>query len=494
MKFYAFLFAALLLSTPVLAEPTSSGGESAPEETHGHDGSHEAEQDAAPGKGHGKGHGSSRLSDVAIPLADLPDRPKPLVELGEPFLGTGTLKPGIELPTGAVWQPSLLLFGNLRLAAQSFEPDDGLGRISEVAARLDLFANLQLSGSERLVVGIRATDGGGQFTSYFLEHPDPDLDGKFRDTLDADLEVLFFEGDFGEIFPDLDRDDFGSLDIGFSVGRQQMLFQEGLLINDTIDGIGLTRNTLLPGNSSNFRLTAFYGWGNLDSSFGAERDGELFALLSSTDLRKSTLDVDVAYLSTDDGSGDLVAGGLSAVQRLGRTNSSFRLLASRTVDEETALAGDGFLLFNELSWVPHGTHDLVYFNSFWAVDRYTPVARGVGGAGGGPLGRAGINFASVDIGSFDAPLSSRAHDVVGGAVGYQRFFDHTRKQLLLELGFRFGTRGDEGDDAQAATLRYQAAQGQRLVWVFDAFVARRELLGGGDEVPYGGRVELVVKF
>ena len=354
LHFSTLALLAMLLLLPagwLAAEPADDETEKTTQEAEAHDDS----QDAGHGKGHDEGHGkghSSRLSDVPIPLATLPQRPKPLVELGEPFLGTGTLKTGFELPTGAVWQPSLLLFGNLRLAAQSFEPDDGLGRISELVARLDLFANLQLSGSERLVVGIRATDDGGQFTSYFFEHPDPNLDGEFRDNLDADLEVLFFEGDFGEIFPNLDRDDFGSLDLGFSVGRQQMLFQEGLLINDTIDGIGLTRNTLLPGKSSNFRLTAFYGWGNLDSSLGAERDGELYALLTSTDRHKSTLDADIAYLRTDDGGGDLVAGGLSAVQRLGRMNSSFRLLASRAVDEETALAGDGFLLFNELSWVP----------------------------------------------------------------------------------------------------------------------------------------------
>jgi hypothetical protein len=272
-----------------------------------------------------------------------------------------------------------------------------------------------------------------------------------------------------------------------------MFFQEGLLINDNIDGIGITRNTLLPGNSSNFRITTFYGWGDIDTSFGAERDGELFAVLTSTDLRLSTVDADVAYLSSDDGSGDLFAAGISAVQRLGVTNSSFRLLASWADGEETPFATDGVLLFNELSWVPRGTHDLVYLNTFWALDRYTPAARGVGGAGAGPLGRAGINFASVDLGSFDAPLSSRAYDVAGGALGYQRFFDHTRKQLLFELGFRFGTRAGETDSA-AFTVRYQQAYKRRFVVVVDGFVARRELLGGGDEVPFGGRLELVVKF
>ncbi|MEO1369805.1 MAG: hypothetical protein AAFX50_21695, partial [Acidobacteriota bacterium] len=315
----------------------------------GGDGEHgEAHGEGGHGKGGHGGH-SSRLSDVAKPLdiGGMPERPKPLLEVGEPFLGTGTLKPGFTLPTGATWQPQGLLFGTWRTALQSFEPDSEDGRITELSTRLDLFFNLALSGSERLVVGVRALDGNGRFTSYFLEHPDPDLDGEFQDELDLDLEHLFFEGDFGEIFPNLDKEDFGITDFGFSVGRQDLLFQEGLLINDVIDGVGITRNTLLPGNTSNVRYTFFYGWNNIDTSFGNERDADLFALLTSVDVPWSTIDADLAYLSADDASGDMVAGGVSFVQRLGSTNSSFRVLASQAVDEETAFSTDGVLLFSE---------------------------------------------------------------------------------------------------------------------------------------------------
>ncbi len=443
---------------------------------------------------HGKGHHSSRLSDAKIPLQleGFPERPKPLIELGEPFLGTGTLKPGVKLPTGAVWQPSLLLFGTYRTAIQTFEPDAAPGaRITEWTNRLDLFFNLQLSGSERLVVGVRALDEDGRFSGYFFEHPDPMLDGEFQDAFSADLEALYFEGDFGEIFPNLDRDDFGSTDVGFSVGRQPMLFQEGMLINDTIDGIGLTRNTLLPRNTSNFRTTFFYGWDNINVNNAERRSANLWALLTSTDFRLSTLDVDVAYVQTHDGAGDLLAGGVSAVQRLGKTSSAFRVLGSVATDTEVpGVSTDGALLFSELSWTPHYTHDHVYLTAFWAIDEYSPAARGVGPASSGPLGRAGINFAAAGIGSFGAPLSARAREVAGGAVGYQKFFDHTRKQLLVEAGFRVGTASDV-EDAFAATVRYQAAVGQHLVVVVDGFAGYREL---SDAAPYGGRLELVVKF
>ncbi|MEM8933703.1 MAG: hypothetical protein AAGE94_21110 [Acidobacteriota bacterium] len=496
---------ALLLCAPSFAGGGSSSGDPHGEEhTEEHGEEHSEEHSGEHGHGDGHGGHSSALSDVPKPLdiGGMPQRPKPLVELGEPFLGTGTLDPGFQLPTGAVWQPSMLVFGTLRTSLQSFEPDSvaaGSGRITELSARLDLFLNLSLSGSERLVAGIRALDGNGRFTSYFIDHPDPALDGEFREEIDADLEVLFFEGDFGEIFPDIDRDDFGTLDYGFSVGRQPLLFQEGLLIDDTIDGIGITRNTLLPGNSPNFRTTFFYGWDNLNTSFGAERDAQIFALLTSTDTPKTTLDIDVAYVDSNDLSGSLVAAGVSAVQRLGGVNTSFRLLGSWATDDpipgvDTSLtAADGYLAFSEVSWVPHGTHDLVYLNNFWAVDRYTPAARGAGGLNAGPLGRAGISFASVGLGSFDAPLSSQAHDVAGGAIGYQRFLDHTRKQLLFEVGYRVGTENTT-PDAYAGIVRYQAAAGQHLVWVVDAFAGYREIFGGPSQNPWGGRLELVVKF
>ncbi|RMH21288.1 MAG: hypothetical protein D6696_06115 [Acidobacteria bacterium] len=456
----------------------------------------------------------SRLSDVALPLQleGFPERPKPLLELGEPFLGTGTLHPGLKLPTGAVWQPSLLLFGTLRSALQSFDgrrlpaaaPAGADSRISEWASRLDLFFNLQLSGSERLVVGLRSLDQDGRFTTFFFEHPDPALDGSFEDELDLRIETVFFEGDFGEIFPRLDRGDFRSFDLGFAAGRQPLVFQEGMLIQDAVDAVGVTRNSLQPRGTSNLRATFLYGWGGVnrggrDATLAAgplsgtnpvDRRAELFAVLTSTDLRRSTVDVDVAFVrSGDPRGGDLLVAGISAVQRLGATNASLRLLRSAARGGETAFATDGTLVFSELSWTPHHTHDLLYLTTFVADGEFSSAARGP--AAGGPLGRAGINFAAVGLGSYGAPLSSRAHDVAGGAIGYQKFFAGSRKQLIVEAAGRFATGAGAGD-AFAVTARYQSAIGRRLVVVTDGFAGRRD--GAGRGTIYGGRLELLLKF
>ncbi len=446
-------------------------------------------------------HHSSEISDEYIPLQleGSPERPKLLLELGNPYLGTGNIKPGFRLPTGAYWQPTLILFGTLRSAIQSFEVDDF--RVTEWANRLDLFANLQLSGTERLVVGFRNFDQDGRFTSYILEpnSSGPEFqalfgdDDAFRDEFNAEIQSLYFEGDFGEIFPGIDRKDFSRTDIGFSIGRQPLSFQDGMLINDSIDGLGLTRNTLQPRNTSNFRVTFFVGAGDVHRNNVEDNDAELYALLTSTDTRTSTIDADLVYVSGSTVGGDMLGFGVSAVQRIGKINTSFRVLGSYAVDEETPFSTDGALLFSEVSFTPRFTHDLVYFTGFAALDEFSAAASGP--ASGGPLGRAGISFAAVGLGNYGAPLSSRARDVIGGAVGYQKFFGVlARRQLLAEFGFRTGTSSDVPNEA-AAVVRYQKAMGRRVVLVWDGFASYREGLGASsDTTGIGGRFELVLKF
>ena len=70
--------------------------------------------------------GSSYVTDDPIPFAYPPDaadpgRTRPLIELGDPFLGTGNIRPGFRLPGGAVWQPRLWVYGNYRSSLHSYQ-------------------------------------------------------------------------------------------------------------------------------------------------------------------------------------------------------------------------------------------------------------------------------------------------------------------------------------------------------------------------------------
>jgi len=203
------------------------------------------------------------FSDKPAPMRidDVPDRPSPLFELGDPFLGTGPISRGFTIPTGALWQPSFLVYGSYRSAFQTF--NDGDETFTEWANRLDIFGNLQLSGTERVLIGFRPLDEAGDFTGYFYE-PNNARQSGWADGFNGEITHLFFEGDLGEIFPGLDPSDSGQYDIGFAVGRQPLFYQEGLLINDRIDAVGITKNNIFPKGISNLQVTAIYGWNEIN--------------------------------------------------------------------------------------------------------------------------------------------------------------------------------------------------------------------------------------
>ncbi len=431
---------------------------------------------------HASNTSSSRLSDQPIPLTqDMPERPDPILNLGTPFLETGVLDQGIELPTGAVWHPGLLLFGTMRSALQTF--DDGENRFSEWANRLDLFAQLRLTGTERILLGLRPMDKGrGRNTGYYFE---PEENEGWQNEFNLDVDSLYFEGDFGELFPNLDQDDTRALDIGFAVGRQPLLIQEGLLVNDTIDAIGIVRNSISVPGASNLRVTAMYGWNHIGRNDNLIDDSaRLFGVFGEIDTPLSTIDIDLIYIDADQSGW---YGAISGVQRLGRFNTSLRAMFSNADGPDTAAASDGYLLFGEFSFVPHGTDDNAYLNVFRAFDNFSSAARRRDV--GGPLGRIGILFASVGMGRYGAPLGNRTDESYGGSIGYQKFFQGGRRQLIVEVGGRFGSV-DDRDDGIAIGGRFQQALGRRTVLRLDGFLSDYEEGDSGN----GARAEVLVKF
>lgn len=438
--------------------------------------------------------GASRISDKPIPMQEIVDRPFTL-ELGPPFLGSGDLGPSIELPTGAVWQPSLLVFGNVRTAFQTFDSGSGMRGVTEWVNRADIFGQVTLSGTERLVVGIRPLDRNGRtFSGYNF-----DPNGRGFDSFNANVRTLFFEGEIGEVFPNLDPSDSLPLDIGVTVGRQPLFFQEGVLINvDAIDAVGFTKDSLSLFDSSDFRITGIYAWdfifrGNnatpLDASSLNLEDGSaaLFGIFTETDLPGSTVRFDTVYVNAGQATGRGFYLGLSAIQRIGHFNTTFRVNSSVALDQENPEIRDGTLFLGEVSWTPTGTLNNLYGTAFWGIDEFTSAARSP--TAGGPLGRAGILFAAVGIGSYGAALGNQANRSFGGAIGYQMYFDSTRRQLILEAGGR--TRTDARNAAQGAVgLQLQQALGQRFVFSVSSFYSYHEIFHSG----YGARTELQLNF
>jgi hypothetical protein len=436
----------------------------------------------------GDPHFGLGLSEEVIPMLleqDLPRRTAPLLELGPPLLGPGKLGEGIELPTGAVWSPALWIFGAYRTSVNYITGGDSED-ILEWPHRLDLIFNLQLSGTERLVFNLQPLHRDGRFTGY-THRPDSRSGWQWESQLE--VGTLFFEGELGEIFPRLDPTDRKGLDIGFAFGRQLIEFQDGIMFNDQIDSIGITRNSLTLPGVSNLRVTALFGWGDLHRDDNREDSGAtVWALLSELDTRYSTIEVDLAYVDGDarpDSGGDGLYWGIGSTQRFGFFNTTFRVNGSHALDQESAAVSNGTLLFAEVSRHPRGTHDLVYVNAFWGIDRYSSAARSP--TAGGPLGRTGLLFAAVGLGRFRPALGNRADDSYGAAIGYQRFWDGARTQLVLEAGAR---RSDNGNDAAAAGFRLQRKLGRRYLLQLDGYVTEPQ---GGSSL-FGLRTELMVRF
>ena len=309
----------------------------------------------------------SMISDQVIPLqtANFPERPAPILELGDPFFKTGEIRKGYLLPTGAVWQPTLMIWGDFRTALQTIDGnlDKSGQRLTESASRFDLFGNLSLTSTERILIGFRPLDQQGRFTNYTFESPKSDEQHHFNNEANFDFTTLFFEGDFGEIFPFLDPKDKYGLDFGLAVGRQQISWQDGMLINDRIDSIGISKINLKPSWAVNARSTLLYAWNELNRKNLAFDDSKssLFGLSNEIDFKETTADFDFVYIDGGETTGDGLYGGMGFTQRISNFNSTFRLLGSHAVGNETDHNQDGALFFSELSKDLKGSGDYVFY-------------------------------------------------------------------------------------------------------------------------------------
>lgn len=445
-----------------------------------------------------KNRRESRLSDKPIGLQkdQVPSRPTPLLELGNPFLGTGPINLGFELPTGSVWQPTLLIYGTLRSAVNTFERSRATRAsretVTEWVNRLDIFANLQLAGfaNERLVFGMRPLDRGlydEPFSGYVFDPRTEDGEvNEFNDRITA----LFFEGDFGEVFPFLDRKDSASLDLGFSIGRQFLSIQNGVLINDLIDAVGFTRNNLRVPFAANWRLTTLFVWNHLDrgNNFRRDDDARLFALLSSTDLNFATIDVDLTYTLAPRDTRDAVHMAISSTQRVfGSIATTLRAAVSLPIEGQTAANTRGGLIVLESSWTPTGRDDVLFVNAYWGLDQYQSAARAP--SSGGPLANIGILYAAPGLGRYPSPLEENPARSAGASVGYQCFLGSPARQLIVEVGARQDT-SHQNQGMLAAGLRVQQAFWQRFLLQADAFLAKQERR----PERIGARIELQIQF
>ncbi len=433
------------------------------------------------------GESDSRFSDKPLKLLeqqDLPKRPKPLFELWQDYVNQGPYAYEFELPTGMVVSPGLVLFGNINTGLQI--TDNGTAdTTTEWVSTLGLFANLTLSGTERILVGISPLKRqNGKKTRYQFSP-----ESNFKNENNIRLTTAFFEGELSEMFPKLDMAGRLPLDYEISVGRQPVLIQGGTLIADTMDSVAITRSTVpLPGTNW-ARIGGLFAWNNVNRSNNIDDDdGLLYAIFSSVEVAHSTINLDTTYIDSSDAIGDQFNIAAEYFRPFiifeHAVDTTIRLATSHAPDGETAQATDGTMLYTSFSWAPKRSDDLMYLNAFAAHDNYAPAAR----AAGGPLGGTGLLFAPNGLAG--PAIGNRAKKSYGGALGYQMFFSGAlRRNLIFEIGGKVdNTPG--GIDRIGAAVRYSQAVGQHTFFEVGGFAVNQESINEA----YGLRTKVNIIF
>ncbi len=426
-------------------------------------------------------------------VGEIPFRPALFLELGDPFLDTGPLDAGFEVPIiGAVWQPRLWSYFINRTTVQTFDNGaPGRLRDTEIANRMDLYVNLQLTGTEKILLGLRPFDNNlpSRFTRYTFDGSNKD----FNNELNLDVETLFFEGDIGSLLPNLDRAGIKPIDFGFTVGRQPFTFQEGIILNDTVDAVGFVRNNLVFPGTSNLRISGLWAWDRLDrNDRNRGTDPNMYALFVFADAHVSTYNLDMIYVDDNATNGDGFYIGASAIQRiraLGGMSTAFRINNSIAIDDEIGgnVIGDGTLLSAEFSSTVAGSDDIAYFNPFISIGNFTQAGREQ--ILGGPLASLGILFASPNLSTYGAEISPFTDDVVGFAAGYQAFWDDHRRNLILEIAGRHDYDG-RGFDQLGIGFQLQQAIGRYLQAQLEGFYT----FNGERDDGAGARAELLIVY
>ncbi len=405
------------------------------------------------------------------------------------FLSPGPIDPGVTIATGATWRPSFMLFGNLRTGIQSYEAAGG-GRINEWANRLDIFGNLTLTSTERLLIGFRPLDENGIYTGLAggrgLRH-----DG-FQNGLDLEPHTFFFEGYLDELFPFLDPHDFKGNDFGFSFGRQPFTLQSGIMADDDIDAFAITKHNMFLLGSSNARVSAWFGFNEINRGDNIrDSSARLFALDVALDYPKNTIEADIVYVdgATSHG-GDGLYFGLGHIAQLGYWNSTFRVNRSFALNRSTAAIDDGWLLTHQIGRAMRQSEDILTISSFAEFGNYTSVARGP--ENGGSLGGFSLLHRAVGLGYYGSALSEESGDQAGQIFSFQHYLDEdAQSQILYAAGYSMGLDDHHGPDFTGALgLQYQRHISTDTVWRIGGFGT---ITDEGDK-GFGVRTELERKF
>ena len=428
--------------------------------------------------------------------------PRPLYEYGQRIYESGPLQRSTT-PIGELnpVAPQLSVYGDWRTAL-AFN-DNGTNELTQIATRLNLDVDLQITATERLHAFLRPLDKNNNFTRCELGGGDED-DGCEAE-IDGNLEALFFEGDMGAIMAGFSGE-YSSFDLPFAVGLMPLLFQNGVWVEDAFTGLAFTIPAL---NSptldiSNMDITFFAGFDKVSSkgvinSQGqvAEHDANVYGVTTFIEALQGYFEAGYAYTDGEGSLDDQSYHNITAAftRRYGGWLSNSARVIWNTGQDRRGNAqqtADGVVFLLENSLVTSKPSTLVpYANFFLGLDRPQSLARDAGA--GGVLKNTGINFETDGLTGFPK-LDDTAADAFGGAIGVEYLFDLSQ-QIVVEFASvqAFGKRGagvGAPGDQYALGARYQRNLTRAWLLRADAMYATRKNL---DDIA-GVRLEVRRKF
>ncbi len=433
------------------------------------------------------------------------DRVAPLAEIGRDLYGPGEIGEGIALfGEKNRLTPQLVVFGDQRTAVAYNKQNNGQ-EIGQLAARLNLFFNLQLTGTERVLMLWEPFQDGAAFTRYEFAGPDRDRGAQPEFEFNDQPTTLFFEGDMSAILAGL-TDEYKSYDLPFSFGRMPLLFQNGVWLEDAFLGGAFTipaKNSAALG-ITNYDITFFAGGSEITSDAFVDRNGAkdddgaiMIGAAGFFDVAEGYLELGYAYLHDTDKQtgGDQSYHNVTAAftkRYFGAVSNSTRIIANFGQSPGAGFnkTANGFLLLSENAFITHLPLTLIPYTNFW-IGKDNPQSVARAGAAGGVLRNTGLAFETDNLTGFPT-LDPTGRDTFGGAVGLQYLFG-LDQQLVVEAAAVVpwdGKNGAAGDNQYALSARYQIPLTNQIILRADAIYG---FLESADDV-FGARLELRVKF
>lgn len=365
---------------------------------------------------------------------------RPLVEIGQPLYVEGPLSANFN-DAGAknLVTPAFSVFGDWRTAFAY--NNNGPGKeFGQIATRLNLETDLQLTATERIHALFRPLDQNGEFTHVDVVGPNQ-APGSIP--FNATPRTLFFEGDLGNITAGL-TDKYQSFDLPFAVGLVPLLFQNGVWVNSAMTGgaASITGRNSPVFHISNMDVTFFSGFDEVTTPAIKKPDGSLedhglsvFGMADFVEANDGYWESGIGWIQDDRGLPFNQSYGDATIaftkRYFGWLSNSMRVVYAFGQDAQAngQHTADGVIFLLENSLISPQELVLVpYFNAFAGFGHPQSLMRNADA--GGILFNTGITFETDGLTGFPK-LDDSGQDTYGGAVGVEYLFN-LDQQIVLE--------------------------------------------------------------